>query len=264
MATSMLTIAFRGLMLFRQQGSGAGSFFEIGILQATDHILRINTVKNGILDSVLVAQDLQPGHRIWRLEVDKPTDSGVSTETQGVTFDRKSHTFERDFRWLINLDDNTEFYGQLAGKINTALLSPVLRIPHGKFYTRLKSHALKRTMDGVSGEENPFGFIAAAIACDIEVTGGAARLVLDDPPHVQVADFEVDPSGNTLYEIVNTPPDPHMMMPGMDEDHFQFYYNMFTVNVPKFHFQERAQDTAPAPSPALCGGAGLGQFPNQL
>src|SRR3989442_5361897 len=109
MPESTLTIIFRGLMVFRQQGSGAGSRFEIGVVPVTHdmfpthvhHIPRISTFKNGVLDGVKIVEGFQAPHRIWQLEVDGPTTPGVSKDEQGATFDRATHPYPRDYRWLF-------------------------------------------------------------------------------------------------------------------------------------------------------------------
>jgi len=264
MAEKTLTIIFRGLMIFRQQGSGAGSRFEIGIVPVPGpdqpphhihHVPRISTFKNGVLDAVKIVEGLHPTHRIWRLDVDGPTTVGVSKEQAGTTFDRTVHPFSRDYRWLFDFEDNVEGYGPLVGKLDTSKLMPVIHIPNGVFYARLKSHVQLRTKDGEP--EKPFGRVAAGMGCDITLTGAGASLVVADTG-VEIFPFTAEE--NTLYDFANTPPDTHPFSP--NEEHFLHYYEMFTASVPKFHFRQSPLD--PAPSPALCGEAGLGQFPNSL
>jgi hypothetical protein len=256
-------------MVFRQQGAGAGSFFEVGIVHVEHlmpphhipHILRIITYKNGVPDTVKVVQDeVNTKPRLWRLDVTNPVTPGVRKDQQGATFNRMQHPHDRDYRWLVDLEDNTEFYGPLNGKLDTSVLKPVLRIRNGLFYTRLKSHPQTRRKDGVPGKP-PFGRAAAAIGCDIELNNGGSATLRFDNTGEDIFDFAIDPSGNTLYEIVNTPPDTHV--PGTGEEHFICYYDMFTAAVPKFHFEAQGL-LAPGPSPALCGATGLGQFPNPL
>jgi hypothetical protein len=267
MPEKTLTIIFRGLMVLRQHGSGAGSRFEIGIVQVPGpdhaphhihHIPRISTFKNGVLDQVKVVEGFQAPHRIWELEVDGPTTVGVSTDQQGATFTRLTHPYERDYRWLLDFEEApVAGYGPLMGKINTSVLSPVIHIPNGVFYTRLKSPSLLRARG--SDPESEFGAVAAAIACDIKLSGDFAKLKVADNG-IQVFKFEADTTGNTLYDFANTPPDTHIFNPA--EEHFLHYYDMFTTRVPEFHFRE--PNPQPAPRPALCGATGLGQFPNSL
>lgn len=266
MPEKTLTIIFRGLMVFRQQGNDADSHFEIGIVPVPgpdhpphhiEHIPRISTFVNGALESVKILKGVQTSHRVWHLEVDGPDTAGVSKDQQGATFNRTNHPFDRDYRWLMDLEDNTEFYGPLVGKIDTGKLKPVIHIPNGVFYTRLRSVNQLREKDGVSGQED-FGRVASAIACDINLTGAGAKLKTD--AGVQIFNFKAEE--NTLYDFANTPPDTHVPAPSVNEDHFQHYYDMFTTRVPKFHFKEPNPD--PAPRPALCGATGLGQFPNSL
>jgi hypothetical protein len=261
MPESTLTIIFRGLMAFHRKEAGAGSIFEVGLLTPHDHhapvhVPRINTYKNGVLDSVFFLEGLHPTHRQWQLNVEGALDP-VSTDELG-TFTRKTHTHETDYRWLIDLEDSNEFYGPLTGKINTKLLKPVLLVPNGKFYTRLRSGEALRQKEGVPGNED-FGRVSAAVGCDIRLQGTKAELVVKDTG-VPIFTFEVDPSGRTLYEIANTPPDTHK--PAAGEDHFQHYYEIFTASVPKFKFKPKS--APPGPSPALCGAIRLGQMTGEL
>jgi|SRR5215470_2580765 len=255
MTESTLTIVFRGLMVFHKT-VGPLSQFEVGLLTPhhgnSNHIPRISTYKNGVLYSVKRIDGLYPEHRIWQLNVVEPL-GGVSTDEQG-TFKRAQETHPKDYRWLIDLEDSAEFYGSLAGKIDTCLLNPVLRIPSGRFYTRLQSDEMIREKDG---QPENFGMLSAAVGCDIRLRGCVAKL---DAGAGNVFTFNVDPTGNTLYEIANTPPDTHV--PATCEDHFQHYYEIFTTHVPKYKFSPMPGVTGP--SPALCGSVRLGQMRNDL
>jgi hypothetical protein len=254
MPESTLTIVFRGLMVFHKTVEPS-SIFEVGLLSPNHHgnplhIPRINTYKNGVLDSVMPIGEVPPGDRIWLLNVTEHL-GGVSAEEQGE-FNRTPHTHPRDYRWLIDLE-NTEFHGSLAGRINTGPLKPVLRIPTGRFYTRLQSVEMNR-MQG-NGQATDFGRLAAAVGCDIRLTGNEAKLCVVGT-NITKFTFVVDPTGNTLYEIANTPPDTHV--PALGEDHFQHYYEIFNPPLPtKFKFSPRP--SVKGPSPALCGGVRLGQ-----
>lgn len=278
MADSKLTIVFRGLMVFHKT-AGPSSLFEVGLLSPCHHhhgnphhipsnpphIPRINTYKNGVLDSVTFLRDfVDPMFRIWELKVTGGV-GGVETEEYDGTFYRERHTNTRDYRWLIDLEDPREFHGPLTGKIDTKQLNPVLRIPSGKFYTRLLSRKMKRRQAG--GQETDFGRVSAAVGCDITLTGTKAELIVDrtkeNGTNEKIFTFDVDQ--NTLYEIANTPPDTHES----NGDHFHHYYDIFTSFVKKFEFSPGEALTGPspggpAPSPALCGGVRLGTMKEPL
>ena len=269
MSDLKLTIVFRGLMVFHRTVT-TPSLFEVGLLSPCHHnhgnpphIPRINTYKNGVLDSVMVIGELiDPMRRTWQLKVDGVGGGGVSTEEYGGTFDRATHTNTRDYRWLIDLEDQREFHGPLTDKIDTKRLNPVLRIPSGTFYTRLLSRKMNRRQG--DGQATNFGRVSAAVGCDITLTGTKAELIVADT-NASIFTFDVDPNGNTLYEIANTPPDTH----GSAEDHFQHYYDIFTSFFPKFIFSPGEAHTGPSPefpgpSPALCGGVRLGTMTNNL
>jgi hypothetical protein len=263
MAESILTIVFRGLVVFHKT-VGPPSLFEIGLLPTSHHdnpphIPRIITCKNNEQCSVMPIGGLHPESRHWRLNVEGPLGDGVSTDEQGA-FNRASHTYQEDYRWLIDLEDNIEFFGPLAGKFDTSRLKPVLQIPNGRFYTRLLSYEMMRRKD--NEPEMVFGKVSAAVGCDIRLTGSKAELVVAGTCKT-IFTFNADPTGSTHYEIANTPPDTHVPVYG--EDHFQHYYDLFTVRVPKFKFRPPPPPPGqPAPSPALCGEVRLGQMRHNL
>lgn len=270
MPESTLTIVLRGLMVFRQDGAGPGSRFEIGIVPVRhrheaggiEHILRILTYKNGVLDGVKVPK-LDKLGRSWALDVTNPSTNAVTKVQVGATFDRKSADLKdpRDYRWIMDLESNAEFYGALKGSIDPKKLVPIINIPCGEFYTRLLSFPQKRFTDEANPQE--FGRAAAAMACDIKLSGDQAKL-LDtaapgDPP---IFTFDAT-AENTHYEISNTPPDTYETPEDPKlQNHFKHYYDMFTKRVRVFRFE--AKSSATGPSPALCGGTGLSQFPDSL
>jgi len=260
MTGSKLTIVFRGLMVFHKK-VGSSSIFEVGLLSPCHHghplhIPRIITYKNGVPDSVMLIGGLvDPMRRIWRLNVNIPV-GGISTDEEGE-FIRATHSHTTDYRWLIDLEDDHEFYGSLKDKIDTKRLNPVLRIPSGSFYTRLLSRKMNRQKD--NGQATNFGRISAAVGCDITFNGPKPELVVADT-NASIFTFDVDPDGHTLYEIANTPPDTYVPEPG--EDHFQHYYEIFTSYLPKYKFSPGSGVTGP--SPALCGAVRLGKMGDDL
>jgi hypothetical protein len=264
MSENTLTIIFRGLMVLHQQGSGAGSSFEVGIHSLPeDHIFRINTVTNGVLDAtkIFTRDDIKSGERDWILEIDDAVEPGPRRFTDGTDFRRLTQNNDpEDFQWIMDVE-SAEFFGPLSrGEIATANLRPVLRIPQGKFYTRLKSAFQTRRKD--SGSFDDFGEVGAAIGCDIRLRGPEARLVSVSQSGENLLQFAFDATArHTIYEIVNTPPDTEPP----DENHFDHYYHdLLSANLPKFTFQPKGSGGPPAPRPALCGEIFLGARTDRL
>ncbi|HEV2706278.1 MAG TPA: hypothetical protein VGV59_10165 [Pyrinomonadaceae bacterium] len=275
-----LTIVFRGLLVIHKVVPEEGNpYFEIGVLPEEGHFLRINTIKNGVLAATRTLADrVNPRRPFWRLVVDNPL-GGVSTHTHGE-FDRESHPIEDDYRWV---NDFNELFGDLTDKLDTGILEPVIRIPHGVFYTRLKSPPLSKLVDETA---EPFGAIAAVTGCDIPMFGGGARLEEATTGNLI---FDFAPEANTIYELTNTPPDvevehehehgcPHCGCPhhlpehdhantnarreggderasqhGCEGDHFRSYYRLFKNPDAEPQICFVRPGPAPAPDPALCG-----------
>ncbi|HEY9282860.1 MAG TPA: hypothetical protein VIP46_05350 [Pyrinomonadaceae bacterium] len=273
---SSLTIVFRGLLVMHEVRPESGpSYFEVGVVPDDHHVLRINTIKNGVLASVTNLEARVDSRRPrWRLQVANPL-GGVSTHTAPGGFRRRTHRVEEDYRWITDLaevfdDPNVE------DRMDTSVLRPVVRIDNGVFYTRLKSPTLRKLVDGAPF---PFGALAGVVGCDIPAFGGGARLVNEQEPERPIFNFE--PGPNTIYEFSNAPPDvevphdPHHRTPGADaaasdvieavrarapedcaDDHFLKYYKLFRnpADEPVICFTE--PDEQPAPDPALCGPVG--------
>jgi hypothetical protein len=282
---STLTIVFRGLLVFHKLVDASGrAMFEIGVLLTLpSHIPRIITIRNGVLADILPLESLiKHAHPYWRLDVDNPIGNGVSTYTAGEgPVHRMDSSVEKDFR-LINDLESADFYGEdLTEKLDTRVLEPILHVPHGIFYTRLKSPEVNKFKDH-EANRHLYRF-ASVTGCDIPLFGGGATLVEEDTGH-PIFTFENTP--NTIYEFTNTPPDVHGhdMMPAatIDQqagdathhgteshdddppDHFQFYYNLFRdpAHEDKFHFETPSPSTAP--HPALCGALMLGKRKSSL
>lgn len=199
-----LRIVFRGLMVFHKTTINGIECFEIGVLPATEHFLRINTIRS---ENRVAVCSIEPEDSILRLDVPNP--KGVTTFTDGgKPFVRRgdlaSGTQESNpehFGWMVDLEGE-EFYDKdLTDKTNTNILMPVFLIPDGQFLTSAKSPELQRKKG--NGEFEKFGCIASDMACDIQLEGDEA--VLQKPDGQVVFRFKKEP--DTSYEIVNTPPD---------------------------------------------------------
>lgn len=262
--TKTITIVFRGLMVFHfdDRVGDKARFCEVGFLPAEGHQLRINTMRN---HNEIASENLKPADAIWELYTKDP--KGISIHTDGQPFTRLTHSDERDFRWLVDLE-GPEFYNEdLTNQVNTSILMPVLHIPSGELYTSDRSkHNLQRAKG--DGEAEEFGKIAVDTGCDITTEGDEVTLVNRDSDEA-IFTFKAEP--NTTYEIVNTPPGPPSGTPGASDhvhpaggsltpeqrDHFQNYYKLFKDRrVERFQFAE-PPSADPAPEPTRCGGTGL-------
>lgn len=265
---STLTIVFRGLMIFHEDKKN--NLMEIGLLQRPGHIPRILTITNGVLAGVFDLRDGPAlGERKWRIDVNNPVTQGISTYTNGSPeLKRLTHDDDKDFRWIMDFE-GSDFYDRELTDMKTQELMPVLQVPVGEFYTRLKAPSLLRREDG--GAFSPFGAVAAVTGCDIQINGGGAELNVVDGSNIFTFKKPDEPLQNTIYEITNTPPDvpetlgaaPHPggHHPGPNhDDHFQNYYALFDTNkMPSPIFGFRPPDGSPNPDPALCGKGRVGK-----
>ena len=282
------TLCFRGLMVIHKVETVEPNFFEIGVVEDDLHYLRINTIRNGVVAAIDFLE-VNKDHRIWNLEVDNPLGSGVSTYIQGDPdeFDRERHPYERDFRWITELG---ELFENVEEKIDTDKFLPDLRIRNGLFSTRAKSAELVKVVEGAS---EPFGSIAAVVACDIPVIAGGSVRIVEEATGRTVFTFLVEE--NTIYEFGNTPAevpnhgeshhdngdedsdhpvhdhagDPAMHDPasapggGTDpcqNEHFKRYYKLFKRPDEEISICFKKVGPNPAPDPATCGATGVGGY----
>lgn len=275
------TLGLRGLMVIHKVETVEPHFFEVGVVQDDLHYLRISTIRNGVIAAIDFLE-VNPDHRIWNLEVDNAIGSGVNTYIQGDRdeFDRQRHQDERDFRWMTDLG---ELFEDIEDKIDTNKFGPVLRIHNGLFSTRAKSAELVKIVEGAS---EPFGAIAAVVACDILVIAGGSVRIVEEATGRTVFTFNVEE--NTIYEFGNTPaevpnhgevhhdngggghdhPDHNgdpVMPPAAAGDpdpcqneHFHRYYKLFKHPDDELNICFKKVGPNPAPDPATCGAVGVG------
>ena len=261
------TLGFRGLMVIHRVETVQPKYFEIGVVDDPDHFLRINSIKNGKLaETKSLEEYVNTRHKIWTLEVDNPMGAGVGAYTAGpAELNRKTHPHERDYRWLVELDD---LLPGIENELKTNDFKPVLRVYNGIFFTRVKSPELSKIVSGASHE---FGHLASVVAVDIPMLAGRVRLMTQGSVE-PVVTFE--PDENTIYEFANTPcdvpdhgggghhdprdPDDDDEEDPCMNDHFHKYYSLFEhpENRPSICFRKRSAQ--PAPDPATCGAVGAG------
>jgi hypothetical protein len=234
------------------------------------HIPRILTTKNGVLSSIFDLRNRPElgTVRNWSLVVTDPIEREARLSIRpGSRFNRASPdttTDERDFRWITDMEADDLHGRDLSLDINTRQFLFVLYVPHGLFYTRLKSPVLRRRRLNPT-RVDPYGATAAVVGCDIEFhPGGGVKLMSGGEDGSIVFDFDHDE--DTVYEISNGPPDvPIEEAISLDAPgHFHMYYDKLFKNRRHDQFDLLAEDRAPAPDPVLCGVTYLGRREDSL
>lgn len=284
-----ITIVFRGLMVLHKQAdtmeigfvnalyNPADEHVHAGAVNHADHpavhVPRILTTKNGVLSAIFDLRNRPElgAVRDWTLVVDNPGDSRASFSpppTPG-SFDRTvsgtGTAFERDFRWITDLEGSDLHNRDLSLDINTRQFLFVLYVSHGEFYTRLRSPELKRRRLGPPQVDSFYGPSAAVVGCDIPVgDAGAVKLMAGGSRGATV--FTFVPDEGTVYEISNGPPDVPVEEPlSVDAPgHFHMYYDKLFRRPYRDQFDLLMDDQAPAPDPTLCGVVYLGKREDPL
>lgn len=266
-------IVFRGLLVFNQMNGAMqiGALWHphaASVLQAQPHhmahVPRIITTRNGVISSVFDLRTRpelnppnRPGHvRNWEIYVSHPVHPTARTDEQG-TWDRKNHTYARDFRWLSHLE-GTDLHGPINDNdLLTDTLTMVLKVQNGHFYTDQLSRSLlrKTVTNGVNGPEVSYGQAAEVTGCDIPTNGGDVQLRVNGNV---VFKFKGSLEDGVVYEFNNGPPDvlPDRVYSPQEWGHFRQFYQLFGAGAPADRYDLIPEvDTAPAPDPALCGAA---------
>ncbi len=286
MADKIVTIVFRGLMVFNPQGN----MMEIGFLNALPtphdpahggadphdhppHIPRILTMKGNILTSVFDLRNRPELGKVrnWELRAVNPSPAQTTATPFTVPGNLIRTTAPtpanaRDFRWITDLEGSDMHGRDLSPELDTRKLLLVLYVRRGEFSTKFHSPRLKRKRMNTA-QEVPYGFSAAVTACEIKLLDtplSAVRLMAGGGAGTLAFEFKPDP--DTIYEISNSPPDVPTDAPtplGAD-GHFHVYYDALFNQSPNDKFDLIRDDAAPAPDPALCGAALLGQREDPL
>ena len=272
-------IVFRGLLVFNEmngamqigvmaphqpQGTNGNHAHPPGAVadsaHAMAHVPRIITTKNGVITSILDLRTRpelrsgEPGHvRDWEIFVSHPLQPTTTTDTQGPPWNRKTHPYAKDYRFMTHLDG-----GDLHGAINnlqTNSLAVVLNVRNGEFYTDQSSRRLNRKdiTNGPNGAEQEFGLAAEVTGCDIETNTGTVELRADGNI---IFKFKERLEDGVVYEFSNAPPDvlPNRVYGLHELRHFRLYHDLFGSGLPAERWDLIPQvDLAPAPDPALCG-----------
>jgi hypothetical protein len=279
------TIVFRGLMVLHKHAD----IMEIGFVDALynetanhehahngnaanhadhleSHIPRILTTKDGVLSSIFDLRNRPElgTVRNWSLEVTNPTPpaAGVTLRQQRGPFRRTApgsgDDFEKDFRWITDMEAGDLHGRDLSLEINTRQFLFVLYVPQGTFYTQLRSPVQRRRRRSSALVED-YGPIAAAVGCEINLdAGGEVKLMAGGPTGSTVFNFDHDEG--TVYEISNGPPDvpAEEPIPLDAPNHFHMYYDKLFKNSRLDRFDLLTDDQAPAPDPTVCGVTFLG------
>ena len=163
-----IKLTFRGmLLLFLSEG---GEFCDVRFLAnpPDGHKLQIDvTESNDTGAPQIITQLVQPDLKDrLELTVDNPSRPGVHLFRPGE-FDREKDIGDpNDFRWMV---DYSELYRGVVDKIefNPALLTPVLRINNGTFFTETKSVNQLHMKSGPGGQTRAIGKVATAMGAYI-------------------------------------------------------------------------------------------------
>lgn len=280
-----ITIVFRGLMVLHKYEDTMEIGFVDALYNPSDahvhagavnhadhsavHVPRILTTKDGVLSAIFDLRNRPElgSVRDWRLVVDDPSvgATGITRATlfEDAVFGRTNpgsgRNFERDFRWITDLEGTDLHNRDLSLDMNTRQFLFVLYVPHGEFYTKLRSPELKRRRLGPPRVETYFGPTAAVVGCDIPIDdAGTVKLMAGGSSGATV--FTFVPDEGTVYEISNSPPDVPVEEPlSVDSpDHFHMYYDKLFRRPLRDQFDLIMDDRAPAPDPTLCGVVYLG------
>src|SRR6185369_2096753 len=223
--------------------------------------------KNGVLSAIFDLRNRPElgTVRDWRLVVDDPINVGTGVSLfQNATFNRtgigSGRDFERDFRWITDLEASDLHNRDLSLDINTRQFLFVLYVPNGEFYTRLRSPDLKRRRLGPPQVDSFYGPTAAVVGCNIPIDdAGTVKLMAGGSNGATV--FTFVPDEDTVYEITNGPPDVPVEQPLSPDapGHFHMYYDKLFRRPYHDQFDLLMDDRAPAPDPTLCGVVYLGQ-----
>jgi hypothetical protein len=233
------------------------------------HVPRILTTKDGVLSAIFDLRNRPElgSVRSWTLEVEDPvgpTASLFQSSSFNRTIDGSGTSFERDFRWITDLEARDLHDRDLSLDINTRQFLLVLYVRNGEFYTRLRSPQLKRRRLRDPQEESFYGPTAAVVGCDIKVgDAGSVKLMAGGINGATV--FTFVPDDGTIYEISNSPPDVPVEEPNSIDapGHFHMYYDKL-FSRPRDQFDLLMDDLAPAPDPTLCGVVYLGRRQDPL
>jgi hypothetical protein len=211
------TLIFRGLIIF--QPDSERRYFDVGILNAPEHELRIEVRENspdGVSVSSVPLPSIRSKGLIWSLEF--ANSQGV-TFYQSEPFDRNRDVGdEKDSRWLVDLEGAEFYHRQLPVKSDQ--LSLVLRMTGGEFYSKKRTLPLMRK-EG-DGKFHYFGRVTDELATDINLADG--DLVLRSREGTEILRLKQKPS--TTYEVVieNAFVGEHRMASSLN--HFQYYYGV--------------------------------------
>lgn len=286
---STISIVFRGLMVLHKYEDTMEVGFIDALYNPSDehahtgavdhadhsavHVPRILTTKDGVLSAIFDLRNRPElgAVRDWTLVVDDPTVSATSIPGASLFQDAalapftrdntgSGSDFERDFRWIIDLEGSDLHNRDLSLDINTRQFLFVLYVPCGQFYTRLRSPNLKRRRLGPPQSEIFFGPTAAVVGCNIPIDDtGTVKLMAGGSSGATV--FTFVPDEGTVYEISNGPPDVPVEVPlSVDAPgHFHMYYDKLFRRPYRDQFDLLMDDRAPAPDPTLCGVVYLGR-----
>jgi hypothetical protein len=259
-----IKVVFTGLMAFffdhkksecqvAMHNRAAGHKLRINVYKSTpgstEHVLSIAN-GNGAVDA-FEDSDI-------RLEVARPKET--IRKYQNGPFTRQEDDDPNDFRWIIDIEGH-EFHGRKL-KIKTDVLSPILRMNAGLFYTAMKCPV---TIIRKKDRTPRFQEVAYLMGANIYLDGlGSKADLIWGAGGKNSLSLKKEKDTTYKIQVLNDCPQPSSIDPTRLGD-FSFYYDVFIVNdeEERFHvlpagFEGVSFDDAKHPCGPVTGGQTTG------
>jgi hypothetical protein len=231
-----VSILFTGLLVFcfdRRR-----KYCQIGVLSKGDHELRMRVVKKGRGLEDGVEQTLTINHALIRqssellLDVEGEHSSKQRTAEPFIVGSRdEPPTDPQDFRRVIDLEGE-DFYNRPL-KVRRGVLTPILFVAKGLFYTAALTSDLYRTIPVAANGAtrtpsagHTLGQVAEYVGANIYLTHPNQALVLREGRNGAEL-LRLNREEGTTYEITFENSDTPQAPAGSD---FDYYYDAFELN----------------------------------
>lgn len=229
-----ITIVFNGTLLFASKELDERYQYQLGVLKAKDHVLRINrrTTVGNIAGELREVAAQENGKHLGNISIEIPDRNG----REGVShFNSPNGTDPQDFGWVIDLE-GPKFHNRKL-PLKDGFPSQSIFVHQGLFYTFLAMPACLVKPDGTEQEIS----IASPIGCNFYLNEGE-RFILRCSKSDKKVEITAKAGTTDYIEILNTPRVPGQLRDGHD---FPNYYAL-AVDVPvKEQFNILASKTRP-------------------
>lgn len=182
-SNAFVRLSFDGLIAFCFNRNQTGRC-EMGMVQVNDHEPRIKITRihpNGTTETRL-EQGLSPRDEI-SIVAENPLNQGTFRFERNPFVRVLDRGDEEDFRWIADLQHQDDFHGRALklrqGGGGDTLLRPRIFIPHGIFYTQVKSQDFYfRTTRVGNAPFRPLGKIADQVGADIVCGAEGGRVTV--------------------------------------------------------------------------------------